>query len=190
MSDERRAWIDWLAASVARLLDSAPPEVRSDIIVVQLLLDEAADHPDVVTHVAWNTERHLREQQPTADNPVERGSMEWNSYAYAQPPTLRIPDDGEGAACRERFLASVDLSRSDDEEGTLWDAHLDALVDAANRLHAGVLERLIGRDVPVLIHVHDHFGSPEGLRELNRRANPPQFHERLVRWSIESKTAA
>jgi hypothetical protein len=65
----------------------------------------------------------------------------------------------------------------------VWDAYSDALVQAAKILHdEGVLERLIGRDVPVFLN--DNLNGPEDVRELNRRANPSPFHERLDRWSL------
>ena len=104
-------------------------------------------------------------------------------------------EDPEGALIRKRFLQGVGLweegdesDEDDDRDADRWDALLDSLVEAAQVLHGdSVLEKLIGRDVPVFIA--EYLIGPEELSKVNRRANPPAFHERVDRWSTECYTA-
>jgi len=192
LRDDTHEWVRWLVTSVARSLEHASPEARRDVIVIQFLRDSIGqDRRRTGAWVAWNTDRRLREMQAIASNPAERASMEWNAHAYAEPPRDQIGDplrDPEGAAALERYVRDTGLWYEDDERtGTLhelklWDACSEALVNAAHALHDGVLEQLIGRDVPVFLE--DNVNGPEHLQELNRRANPPQFYERLDRWSL------
>lgn len=57
-----------------------------------------------------------------------------------------------------------------------------SIVDIVDGLHAdGSLSQLLGRDVPVLINAS--LEGEESLRDLNRRANPTEFHRELDRWS-------
>ena len=55
------------------------------------------------------------------------------------------------------------------------------MVAAAQALHEeGLLEHIIGHDVPVLIDAE--LGNDRSMRELNRLANPKAFHARTDRW--------
>jgi hypothetical protein len=193
LTEDAQAWVRWIVTSVTRSIERAAPDLRRDIILIQLGRDMIAqDLRHLGIDVSWNTERRLREMQTIASNPAERDSMEWNEHYYAQPPETRIGDpiiDPAGAACRERCLRSTGLWYEDGQpmpglhDLKVWDAYSDALVQAAKIPHdEGVLERIIGRDVPVFLN--DNLNGPEDLQELNRRANPSPFHERLDRWSL------
>ena len=193
MSDTAQAWVRWVVAGVSGALERAEPKTRSDVDVIQFLRDPIdQDYRHIVTEVSWNTERHLREVQAIAASPAERASMEWRSDAYAERSALELGDpvrDPEGAGHLEQFVRSIGLWYADGEpmpplhELELWDAHSDSLVHAAEILHGeGILERLIGHDVPVFLN--DNLNGPEDLQKLNRRANPPRFYERLDRWSL------
>lgn len=186
------AWIRRLVDSVIRVLERVPYDVRSDINVVQLGRDYIRDNDRrLVAEVSWNTQRRLHEMQAIAGNWAERASMEWRADAYAEPCAFQVGDptsDPEGAACFERFARDTGLwfEDGDAESSThaieLWDVHSETLVRAAQVLHdEGHLERLIGHGVPVFLN--DNLNDPDDVAELNRRANPPEFHRRLDLWS-------
>jgi len=62
------------------------------------------------------------------------------------------------------------------------------IVDVAQALHAdGTFERILGMDIPVLL---DTDLDDDGLRALNRRANPAGFHPQLARWSARGLAGA
>lgn len=186
------AWTRWLVESVVRVLEQVPHDVRSGVNVVQLGRDYIRDDDRrLVTEVSWNTQRRLHEMQAMASNWSERASMEWRADAYAEPGAIQIGDpisDPQGAACFERFARDAGLwFEEDDPESSehaieLWDLHSETLVRAAQVLHdEGHLERLIRHDVPVFLN--DNLNDPDDVAELNRRANPTEFHQRLDLWS-------
>jgi hypothetical protein len=191
-SPSGRAWTRWLVESVVRVLEQVPDETRHGINVVQLGRDYIReDDRRLITDVSWNTKRHLHEAQEAATNWTDRGYMEWGAENYAEPGALQIGDPTEdpgGASRFERFARDIGLWFEDGDDASselaieLWDVHSESLVAAAQALHGeGLLDRLVGHDVPVFLN--DNLSAPEDLAELNRRANPPTFHERLDLWS-------
>ncbi len=98
--------------------------------------------------------------------------------------------DPAGAELRFAWLDSLGLWYDDDrvdeavdeEDPEIWEATLQAVVAAAQALHEeGLLEHIIGHDVPVLIDAE--LGNDRSMRELNRLANPKAFHARTDRWT-------
>ena len=100
-------------------------------------------------------------------------------------------EDPEGALIRKRFLQGVGLweegdesDEDDDRDADRWDALLDSLVEAAQVLHGdSVLEKLIGRDVPVFIA--EYLIGPEGScpRSIGERT---RRHPRADRPLVDS----
>lgn len=177
--------------AAADALRSFPEDLRKDVYVVSLRISHGEhsaveqdwDYPyDPYMALGYNTESHVREELEGSSDP-DPVEIRW-SYAYMllqeAPPIGHHPQDPVGT---DLYLAEVkslglwfegDLPedvRSEKIEALC--AHFDDLcVDTAEHLRSsGVIEEVLGRDVPVVLF--DMFRPVEP--RLTLAANPPHL---------------
>jgi hypothetical protein len=176
---------------VSSTLADAPAPERHDIIALQFQVsDEGDDARRPLVDIAWNTAQHLRAEQAAWTGDSER--CEWLSSHYQRPRDVTVGSDEhdrEGASLIRAWLEEIGLWYDDDEavgaEDTnlaIWDAFMELTVVLVRRVRgSGLVEREIGRDVPIFIN--SQLAGTEELRDFNCRAHQPGFHEQLHRWS-------
>lgn len=183
-------WMRHLRDAIVETIAGIPAEQRDDVYVIHLTLESPDDdNRRVIATVAWNTNQHLRAKQAraAANRPMR---FEWFSLSFAEHRARVIGETDEDVELRTQWLKEAGLWYEDehqdlavtDQEPDIWDGFVSTIVDIAQALHAdGTFERLLGRDVPVLLDTD--LDDEDGLRVLNRRANPARFHPQLDRWS-------
>jgi hypothetical protein len=185
-------WIEHVLGRLSSALADVPAAERQDIIVLQFQgSDEDDDARRPLIDIAWNTAAHLREQQ-TVWTGADCETCEWLTIHYRRRRAVTVGSDEhdrEGASLVRAWLEEIGLwyedgegVESEDTNLAIWDAFMELTVVLVRRLReSGLLEREIGRDVPIFIN--SQLAGTDELRDFNRRANPPAFHEQLHRWS-------
>jgi hypothetical protein len=188
-------WIEHVLGRLSSTLADVPDAERQDIIVLQFQAgDEDDDARRPFVDIAWNTAQHLRAEQAASTGDSER--CEWLSSHYQRDRAVTVGSDEhdrEGASLVRAWLEEIGLWYEDedaeeaetDTDPAIWQAFMELTAELVQRLHRnGLLEREIGRDVPIFIN--SQLAGTEQLRDFNRRANPPAFHAQLHRWSARS----
>ena len=184
-------WMRHLRDAIVQTIAGIPAAQREDVYVIHLTLEsEDDDSRRVIATVAWNTIQHLRAKQAHAAA-KRRLRFEWFSYSFAEPRARVIGERDEDVELRTQWLREAGLWYEDAAPGSCAHrpgrGHLGWLrVDGrGHRAGAprpdGTFERFLGKEVPVLLDTD--LGREDGLRVLNRRANPARFYPELDRWS-------
>lgn len=122
-----------------------------------------------------------RAVNPAAAFPAEEHEARWN-YAFWRQNELALVcgsgTDAEGARLREAWareeglwyeLADGEDPAFDERGEPLTRAFVSLLERVVARLHAGDIEAVFGRRLPVLIHELEYY---DEIAEQNLRANP------------------
>jgi hypothetical protein len=180
--------------AVAAALEAVPASKAQDVYVVSLLVYDEEDDPRLPTlTVGTNTEERVRERLGR-DPP---GWVRWN-YAYWLQDDLFVvgssETDSHGARLRRAWIDGLGLWYSDADERRDFDAagelgaqitdhFVELSIRLVQRLHAtGLIERVFGRPIPVLIHELEYY--PQ-IAEQNERANPPGLTAEFTRWVLD-----
>jgi hypothetical protein len=184
-----------LEAALEAGLDSMPSGLCRDVYVLGLILDEEGRDEDERrprVSLGWNTRAYLRGELGR-QNRTELSI--YSPWEWLEPAAIRVFDttaDPRGAALRKAWLEAAGLWYEDEDRetaldelgGEIWDRFVDIVIEAISTLRAsGRLQALLGREVPVHVLAPDY--DEEERIELNRRANPPQLHSVVDRWSEE-----
>jgi hypothetical protein len=181
--------------TVSAALEAIPAGDRSDIYVVSLLVYDEEDDPRLPTvTVGFNTETVVAmSSDPNEAFSTDEREARWN-YAFWRQHLLAVVCDAGadrvGAELREQWARSerlwYDLDEGEraafNQRGEpLTRAFLALLEDVVRGLHEdGVIERVFGRQLPVLIHELEYY---DEIADQNLRANPPGVvPEDFVRW--------
>jgi len=175
-------------------LDAIPPDGRSDIYVVSLFVYDEDDDPGLPTvTVGYNAEADVaRATDPAQAFPTDEHEARWNFAMWGQYQLAVIcssESDPEGAQLREAWAKSEGLwyDLADDENPVfnecgepLTKAFISLLESVVQRLHAGDIDRIFGKSLPVLIHELEYY---EEIAAQNLRGNPPGIvPDDFVRW--------
>jgi hypothetical protein len=186
---------------IVSALERTPTDVAPDVYVVSLYVDEKGSDPRwPFVAVGFNTEARVAETTPASDQgagwPVASDADEarWNFAFWLQNELGVLGDpekDPEGAEQSQAWMHELGLSYSDEEEDEDFDAAMEQgdqfvarftelVVAIARQLHDdGVISRIFGRPIPVLIHELDYY---DEIAQQNRRANPGDIAEGFARW--------
>jgi hypothetical protein len=177
-----------------RALEGIAAEQAADVYVVSFLVYDEDDDPRLPTlTVGTNTNARVEASVPRAWDADE---ARWNYAFWLQDDLSVIGDfeiDPDGAGLRRRWIESMSLWYSDELEERDFDAAMalaqgithefvELAVRLGQRLHStGVIERVFGRPIPVLIHELEYY--PE-IAEQTERANPPGLTDEFSRWVL------
>ncbi|TDC81971.1 hypothetical protein [Actinomadura sp. 7K507] len=182
---------DHMRHAAGEALRSFPDALRPDIYVISLRISHGEysnvhqlwDYPyDPYMAIGYNTEAHVRQnlEASSSPDPVE---FRWN-YAYMlleeSGPVGHHPDDPVGTDLYLDEVKSLGLwyegdlpEDLEDEKSEALCAHFDELcIDTAKHMRSsGLIEKTLGRDVPIV--VFDMFRPIEP--EATQAANPPHL---------------
>ena len=194
MTERPETFLAHLRSAAVGVLERFPAELRPEIYALSFRVwrvDDDDRRPYVA--VGYNTQtQYERERDPDDD-----GEARWN-YAYwllEGFETLgNVPEDPVGSRVYEEEVRSLgvwydgefDLDRLLDDEdvaarAALLRAHFcDAVIDLARHLHAdGVIERVLGRPLPVVVF---DMARPGWEAHATEAANPPELIEDFTAW--------
>ncbi|MEU6444080.1 hypothetical protein [Streptomyces sp. NPDC047046] len=184
---------DHLQHLAERALASLPAAEAGDIYALSFLIDNEDDDPRQPTlTIGHNTETQARRSIQDASDQAE---ARWN-YAFWLQNELTVAgdltSDPAGAAARQKWISDLglwyaepaDLADRDSLIGPLA-AQIEAAFThtccrLARTLHTtGVIERSVGRTVPVIIHELEYY---EASARQTEAGNPPGLAEEFTSW--------
>ncbi len=189
---------DYLKTRVQSALTAAADADASGVYAISLFVYDEEDDPMRPTlTVGWNTEERVHYAWTASPEdrrhvwwvPSDEAEARWN-YAFWLQNALTVvggQQDPMGAALCKEWLSARGLWVTEPEAPETYevtDAATQALVDlcvrVARELHeAGVIKRLFGREVPVLVHELEYY---QAIVDQAVDANPPGVAEDFVAW--------
>ena len=184
---------DHLHTLAERAITSITAPEAEDIYVVSFLIENEDDDPRQPTlTIGYNTETHTRLRAREASDPAE---ARWNYAFWIQNQLAVIADltrDPAGASARQQWIKELGLWYDEPADTADWitavgslaaqiEAHFNqACWQLARTLHEnGVIERSIGRSIPVIVHELEYY---EGIARRTEQANPPGLADEFTAW--------
>ncbi|MFJ3637971.1 hypothetical protein [Streptomyces sp. NPDC090112] len=186
-------FIDHLQYLVERALASIPAANAGDIYAGSFLIDNEDDDPRQPTlMIGYNTETQARR---SIQNASDQAEARWNYAFWIQNGLAVVGDltsDPVGATARQEWITELGLWYDEPTVPADWDSvigPLAAQIEArfnqtccqlARTLHAtGVIERSVGRTVPVILHELEYY---EAIARQTEAANPPGLADEFTSW--------
>ncbi|MFD4478327.1 hypothetical protein ACFWPU_19790 [Streptomyces sp. NPDC058471] len=184
---------DHLQHLVERALASIPAADAGDIYAVSFLIDNEDDDPRQPTlTIGYNTETQARHSIRDASDQAE---ARWNYAFWIQNELTVVGDltsDPAGATARQEWITALGLWYDEPTDPADWDSvigPLAAQIEArfnqtccqlARTLHTtGIIERSVGRPVPVIVHELEYY---EAIARQTEAANPPGLADEFTSW--------
>lgn len=184
---------DHLQHLVDRALASIPAADAGDIYAVSFLIGNEDDDPRQPTlTIGYNTETQARSSIQDASDQAE---ARWNYAFWIQNELTVVGDltsDPAGATTRQEWITELGLWYDEPTGLADWDSvigPLAAQIEAcfsqtccrlARTLHTtGVIERSVGRTVPVIVHELEYY---EAVARQTEAANPPGLADEFTSW--------
>jgi hypothetical protein len=184
---------DHLHALAATAITSISAADTEDIYAISFLIDNEDDDPRQPTvTIGYNTETQALLM---ADKASDQAEARWNYAFWLQNHLAVIGDrtrDPAGAAARRQWITQLGLWYDEPNDAADWitavgplaaqiEAHFNqACWQLARALHeGGVIERSIGRPVPVIVHELEYY---EGIARRTEYANPPGLADEFTAW--------
>lgn len=199
MTDQPETFLNHLRTAAVGVLERFPKELRPEMYALSFRIwrvDDDDRRPYVA--IGYNTESQYERER----YPGDEGEVRWN-YAYwllEGFETLgNIPEDPVGGPVYVEevkrlgawYDGEFDLDRLLDDEDTSARADLlrlhfhDAVIDLARHLHAdGVIERVLGRPLPVVVF---DMSRPGWELHATEAANPPELIEEFMAWQLAAE---
>ncbi|MFB7364688.1 hypothetical protein [Streptomyces hydrogenans] len=184
---------DHLQHLVERALASIPAADAGDIYAVSFLIDNEEDDPRQPTvTIGYNTETQARRSIQDASDQAE---ARWN-YAFWIQNELTVvgnlTSDPAGVTARQEWIIELGLWYAEPTDLVDWDSVIGPLAaqiaarfsqtccQLARTLHTtGVIERSVGRTVPVIVHELEYY---EAIARQTEAANPPGLADEFTSW--------
>ena len=184
---------DHLQHLVERALASVPAADAGDIYAVSFLIDNEDDDPRQPTvTIGYNTETQARRSIQDASDQAE---ARWNYAFWIQNELTVVGDltsDPAGATARQEWITELGLWYAEPTDLVDWDSVIGPLAaqiaarfsqtccQLARTLHTtGVIERSVGRTVPVIVHELEYY---EAIARQTEAANPPGLADEFTSW--------
>ncbi|WP_405774735.1 hypothetical protein [Streptomyces sp. NBC_00859] len=186
-------FIEHLLHLAERALTSIPAADADDIYAVSFLIDNEDDDPRQPTlTIGYNTEAQAR---CSIQDASDRAEARWNYAFWIQNRLAVVGDlthDVTGATARQAWITEhglwyvepTDPAERDSAIGPLA-GQIEALFNhtccrIARTLHAtGVIERSVGRPLPVIVHELEYY---EAIARQTEGANPPGLADEFTSW--------
>ncbi|MFF2996998.1 hypothetical protein ACFVTC_20955 [Streptomyces sp. NPDC057950] len=187
------AFDDHLRHLVEKALSSIPAADADDIYAVSFLIDNEDDDPRKPTlTIGYNTETQAHHSIQDASDQAE---ARWNYAFWIQNELTVVGDltsDPAGAAARQEWISDLGLWYDGPTDLADWDSAIGPLAaqiearfiqtccQLARTLHTtGVIERSVGRTVPVIVHELEYY---EAIARSTEAANPPGLAAEFTSW--------
>ncbi|MFG2417825.1 hypothetical protein ACGFWD_02020 [Streptomyces sp. NPDC048448] len=184
---------DHLQCQATKGIASIPAADAHDIYGVSFFIDNEDDDPrQPVLTIGYNTEAQVSRTLPDTADPAE---ARWNYAFWLQNELTLIGNrssDPVGAATRDEWIRELGLWYDDPVDASDWVTAVGALAAQiegqfnqaccrlARSLHAtGVIEKYVGRPVPVLVHELEYY---EGIARRTEAANPSGLADEFTAW--------
>ncbi|MGI5478758.1 hypothetical protein [Streptomyces lavendofoliae] len=184
---------DHLRHLVERALASIPAADAPDIYALSFLIDNEHDDPRQPTlTIGYNTETQARRTVQDASGLAE---ARWNYAFWIQNELTVVGDrtsDPVGATARQKWISDLGLWYAEPTDLVDWDSVIGPLatqIEAhfsqtccrlGRTLHTtGVIERSVGRTVPVIVHELEYY---EAIALQTEAANPPGLALEFTSW--------
>lgn len=199
MTEQPETFLNHLRTAAVGVLERFPEELRPEMYALSFRIWRVEDddrRPYVA--IGYNTESQYERER----YPGDEGEVRWN-YAYwllEGFETLgNIPEDPVGGPVYVEevkrlgawYDGEFDLDRLLDDEDVSARADLlrlhfyDAVIDLARHLHAdGVIERILGRPLPVVVF---DMSCPGWELHATEAANPPELVEEFMAWQLAAE---
>ncbi|MFI1725965.1 hypothetical protein [Streptomyces sp. NPDC020489] len=196
MTDLPETFLDHLRTAAVGVLERFPADLRPEMYALSFRIwrvDDDDRRPYVA--IGYQTEsQYEREKYPDAEGEVRWNHAYWLLDGFE---TLgNVPEDPVGGQVYVEevrrlgawYDGDFDLDRVLDDEDLAARADLlrhhfyDAVIDLARHLHAdGVIERILGRPLPVVVFDMAHPGWELHATEA---ANPPELVREFMAWQL------
>jgi hypothetical protein len=184
---------DRLQNLATQAITSIPTSEAEDIYAISFLIDNEDDDPRQPTlTIGYNTEAQARRSIQDASDQAE---ARWNYAFWIQNQLVVVGDltsDPAGATARQDWISELGLWYDEPAAPADWittvgplaaqiEAHFNqACWQLARTLHeTGVVERSLGRPVPVIVHELEYY---EGIARRTELANPPGLADDFTAW--------
>jgi len=184
---------DRLQNLARQAITSITASEAEDIYAISFLIDNEDDDPRQPTlTIGYNTEAQARRSIQDASGPAE---ARWNYAFWIQNQLVVVGDltsDPAGATARREWISELGLWYDEPAAPADWittagplaaqiEAHFNqACWQLARTLHeTGVVERSLGRPVPVIVHELEYY---EGIAHRTELANPPGLADDFTAW--------
>ncbi|MEU8507769.1 hypothetical protein AB0C40_24225 [Streptomyces brevispora] len=184
---------DHLAHLAERALASIPAADAGDIYAVSFLIDNEDDDPRQPTlAIGCNTETQARR---SIQNASDQAEVRWNYAFWIQNELTVVGDltsDPGGATARQEWISELGLWYAEPTDRADWDSVIGPLAtqieaqfsqtcsQLARTFHTtGVIERSVGRTVPVIVHELEYY---EAIALQTEAANPPGLADEFISW--------
>lgn len=183
---------DHLRTLTTQTITSITASEAADIYAISFFIENEDDDPRQPTlTIGYNTEAQARHSIQGASDQAE---ARWNYAFWIQNQLAVIGDlasDPVGAAAREEWIRDLGLWYDKPTNLEDWttvellaaqiEAHfIQACCHLARTLHeAKLIERAIGRPVPVIVHELEYYDEIARRTEL---ANPPGLADEFTAW--------
>ncbi|MFE9580512.1 hypothetical protein ACFYO1_29310 [Nocardia sp. NPDC006044] len=189
---------DHLWALGSRAIMSIPESEADDIYALSFYVTDQDDDPrQPILAIGYDTGTRYEDRAEMVSNPAE---ARWNFAFWTQNELVTVGDfdsDPVGAGAREEWIKELgywyetaDVPDDNDE----WDMRFQPRAEQieghfvllccelARRLHeTGVIERTIGRAVPIIVHELEYY---EEIALRTKLANPPGLADDFIEWVL------
>ncbi|MEU8364341.1 hypothetical protein AB0C27_50820 [Nonomuraea sp. NPDC048882] len=173
---------DHMRSAATTALSSIPASDAAEIYTISFYVYDEDDDPRRPTlTIGYNTESQVQrviDPQGCYPDPAE---ARWNYAYWLQNELVVIADttlDPDGSFHRDQWI--TELPRAGQQPDDVTAHFVDACIHLASDLHtAGVIERAIGRPVPVVIHELEYY---EQIARQTEAANPPSLANDFIAW--------
>lgn len=183
---------DHLQHLAENALASIPATEADDIYVVSFFIDNEDNDPRQPTlSIGYNTETQFRSNIQHASDEAE---ARWNFAFWIQNELTvvgNLASDPTGAAARHRWISELGLWYEEAVIPTnretigrlaqqIESRFSQAVSQLASRLHAtGIIEKSLGRPVPVVVHELEYY---ESIACRTEAANPSGLADEFTAW--------
>lgn len=181
--------------AVADTLSTLPESELADIYTLSFFIyDECDDHRHPTLTLGYNTLSQWRSELSEDSDPEASDSQEakWNYAFWIQNALLVFGEEGKPSADTvARWVSELGLLYTDADEEADFERCLEigskitehfvqVVCEVASALHEqGVMRKVFGRDVPIIIHELEY---DEQIAAQTERANPPGVAAEFVNW--------
>ncbi|MER6178203.1 hypothetical protein [Streptosporangium sp. NPDC001681] len=151
---------DHMQRAATKTLSSIPAADAPDIYAISFYIHDEDDDPQRPTlTIGYNTESQVRQVTDPSGRYPDPAEARWNYAYWLQNELVVIADtnlDPEGSIQRDQWI--IELPQSAQRHNHVTARFVEVCIQLAKDLQAsGLIQRAVGRRVPVLIHELEYY---------------------------------